>query len=179
MGIECLILDRAQTADGSIDLDQLAGQRLKSPEFGDLRLGLAHGCRGGEIPGSGFAADLLGELKVRTMSGVVRFGAVTPRFSAAAGGAGDGARLEVAEYGDLPKECGSVVNQGGKWISREVLLLTVFTTLRFEPQRKENPHRVTSMSRTQPVRVREMKVMGFPDSRGNPPAPERIRYADS
>jgi hypothetical protein len=179
VGIECLILDRAQTADGSIDLDQFAGQRLKSPEFGDLRLGLAHGCRGGEIPGSGFAADLLGELKVRTMSGVVRFGAVTPRFSAAAGGAGDGARLEVAEYGDLPKECGSVVNQGGKWISREVLLLTVFTTLRFEPQRKENPHRVTSMSRTQPVRVREMKVMGFPDSRGNPPAPERIRYADS
>jgi hypothetical protein len=131
------LLQRPQTAERSIDLDQFAGQRLKPPELGDLRFGLAHGCWGGKILRSGLPADLLGELKVRTMSRVIGFGAMTPRFSAAASGAGDGTWLEVAEFGDLSEQRGSVVNQGGKRISHAVLLLTVFRTLRFGPQKRK------------------------------------------
>jgi hypothetical protein len=36
---------------------------------------------------------------------------MTPRFSADSGSTGDGAGLEVAEFRNLPKDCGSVVDQ--------------------------------------------------------------------
>jgi hypothetical protein len=39
---------------------------------------------------------------------------MAPGFSAAADGAGDGARLEVAEFSDLSEQIGAVVKQGQK-----------------------------------------------------------------
>jgi hypothetical protein len=87
---------------------------------------------------------------VRTMSGVIRFGAMTPRFTAAAGGAGDGTGLEVAEFGDLPEERGSGVKKGGKGISHGVLLLTVSHTLRLRPQKKKTD--ILSLPCRAPVR---------------------------
>src|ERR1019366_2103002 len=110
-----------------------------------------HGCWGGKILGGGLTADFLGELKVWTMSGVIRSGAMTPRFSAVARGTGDGTRLKVAEFGDLPEERGSVVNQGGKRISHGVLLLTVCTTLRFRSQKKKT--HIPSLPCRAPVRT--------------------------
>jgi hypothetical protein len=37
-------------------------------------------------------------------------------FSAAAEGAGDGTRLEVAEFRDLPEQREPVVEKRGKWV---------------------------------------------------------------
>lgn len=99
-----------QTADLSIDVDQLTGQRLELAEFGDLALRFPDGRLRGQVLCNGFAVDLLGELGMRAVSGVVGLGAMTPRFSTASGSAGDGAGLEVADFRNLPKNCGSVVD---------------------------------------------------------------------
>jgi hypothetical protein len=69
-----------------------------------------------KILGRCLAANLLGELKVGTMAGVVGSGAMATGFSAAAEGTGDGTRLEVAEFRDLPEQREPVVEKRGKWV---------------------------------------------------------------
>jgi hypothetical protein len=103
-----------RAADLPIEFHQFAGQGLKPAELGNLPFGFAHGWLRREILSLSLSADLLGELKVRTVSSAVRLGAMAPGFSAAADGAGDGARLEVAEFRDLSEQSGAVVKQGQK-----------------------------------------------------------------
>jgi hypothetical protein len=74
----------------------LASQGLKSPEFGDLFFRFAQGGLRRKILGDGFALDLLRELKVRTMSGIIGIGAMAAGFPAAADSAGDRTWLKVA-----------------------------------------------------------------------------------
>jgi hypothetical protein len=57
-------LGRPQAADLPIHVDKLAGQELKSPEFGDLTFRLAQRGLRRKILGDDFPCDLLGELKV-------------------------------------------------------------------------------------------------------------------
>jgi hypothetical protein len=69
-----------------------------------------------KILGRCLAANLLGELRVGTMAGVVGSGTMATGFSAAAEGASDGTRLEVAEFRDLPEQREPVVEKSGKWV---------------------------------------------------------------
>jgi hypothetical protein len=64
------------------------------------------------------------------MAGIVGSGAMAPGFSAAADGTRDGARLEVAELGDLAEQGGAVLDKSGA-------------------TRRESSRFVTSVSRTQ------------------------------
>jgi hypothetical protein len=98
------LFDRTQAADLSVYIDQLAGQGLKSPEFSDLPFGFAQGGLRGKILGDGFSPDLLRELKMWTMSGIIGLGAVAARFSAATDGTGDRTRLKVVQFADLPEQ---------------------------------------------------------------------------
>jgi hypothetical protein len=70
------LFDRTQAADLSIHVDQLAGQGLKSAEFGDLLFRFAQGGLRRKILGSGFPPDLLCELKMRTVSRIIGLGAM-------------------------------------------------------------------------------------------------------
>jgi hypothetical protein len=57
------------------------------------------------------AIDFLGELKMRTVSEVIRFGAMATGIATAPGRTSDGTRLEVAEFGNLLEQSGPVVDQ--------------------------------------------------------------------
>src|SRR6266478_9450720 len=65
----------------------------------------------GQILCDRLALDLLGELKMRAVSGVVGLGAMASGTATAAHGTGDGTRLEVAESGQPLEQRGSVVHQ--------------------------------------------------------------------
>jgi hypothetical protein len=54
--------------------------------------------------------DFLRELKMRTVSGVIGFGAMTRWTTAAPGRIGDGTWLKVSELGNLAEQSGSVVH---------------------------------------------------------------------
>ena len=103
------LLDGPQAADLSIDLDQLARQGLELTELSDFIFRLTDGSRRGQILGNRLALDFLGELKMRAVSGVIGFGAMAHGTATAAGGTGDGTGLEIAEFGNLPEQGGSVV----------------------------------------------------------------------
>jgi hypothetical protein len=107
--------DWPQTADLSIDLDHLAGQGLKSAKPGDLAFRLADRGKRGQTLREGLAVDLSCDLKVRAMPRIVRFGAMAAGITATVKRAGNGARLEVTEFGDLPKQGGALA---GKCIER-------------------------------------------------------------
>jgi hypothetical protein len=123
------LLNWPQTADFSIDFNQLAGQGLKPAELGDLLFGLAHGWLRREILCHCFSANLLRELKVGTMPGIIGLGAMALRFSASAERTGDGTRLEIAEIGDLLDEFESVVKKSRKWVVHGASLLLKYHIL--------------------------------------------------
>jgi len=61
--------------------------------------------------GNRLALDLLGELKMRTVSGVVGSGAMATGTPTTPGSTGDRTRLKVTEFGDLLEQRGSVVDK--------------------------------------------------------------------
>src|SRR5436190_13659326 len=83
------------------------------------------------------AIDLLGDLKMRAVSGIVGLGAMAPGTPAAPGSTGDGTRLKVTEFGDLLKQSGSVVDQSRQRVWHGASRLTVLHTLRIRPQKKK------------------------------------------
>ena len=90
------LLDGPQAADLAIDIDQLAGQGLELAELSDFTFRLTDGGQRGQVLCNRLALDLLGELKMRAVCGVIRFGAMANRTSAAPGRTDDGTWLEVA-----------------------------------------------------------------------------------
>ena len=104
------LLDGPQAADLPIHIDQLAGESLKLTELSDLTFRLTDGCRSGQILRDGFAVDFLRELKMRAVSGVIRFGAMASGTATAPGRTGDGTGLKISEFGDLPEQSRSVVD---------------------------------------------------------------------
>jgi hypothetical protein len=113
-------LEGPQTADLAIDVDQLTGQGLELTELGDLAFRLTDGLERRQVLSNGFTVDLLGELRMGAVTGVVGFGAMALRFSAAPGSIRNGAGLKVAEFGDLPKYGASVVDQGREGVRHGV-----------------------------------------------------------
>src|ERR1035441_3620741 len=95
-----------QTADLSIDIDQLASQGLELAELRNLTFRLTDSRRRGEVLRNGLAIHFLSELKMRAVTGVVGFGAMATGTSAASGKTTDGTRLEVAELGDALEQIG-------------------------------------------------------------------------
>jgi len=104
------LLHGPQAAELPIHIDQLAGESLELTEPGDLTFRLTDGCLSRQILRDGFAVDFLSELKMRAVSGIIGFGAMTSGAAAPPGGTGDGAWLKVCEFGDLPEQRGSVVD---------------------------------------------------------------------
>jgi hypothetical protein len=64
-----------------------------------------------QILGHGLASNLLGELGVGAMAGVVGLGTMTARFSAGTGRTGNRTRLEVTKFGNLLEQCGSFIDE--------------------------------------------------------------------
>src|SRR5437870_2292366 len=131
-------LNRSQTADLSVDFQQLASQRLKPPELSDFRFRLADGCLRREILGHRLSGNFLRELEMRAMPRILGLGAVATRFSAATNGTGDGSWLEITELGDLPEQSESFFDQSGKRVRHGPPCLTVLYALRLRPQKKRN-----------------------------------------
>ena len=104
-------LHGTQAADPTIDIHQLTRQGLESTERSDLTFRLSDGCRRRQILCKRLAVDFLGVLKMRAVSGVIRFGAMAGGTATAPGRTGDGTWLEVAKFGNLPEQSGSVVYQ--------------------------------------------------------------------
>ncbi len=100
-----------QAANLAIDSDQLACQGLELAELRNFTFGFTDGRWRGQILCDRLALDLLGELKMRAVSGVVGLGAMASGTATAAHGTGDGTRLEVAESGQPLEQRGSVVHQ--------------------------------------------------------------------
>jgi hypothetical protein len=96
---------------------------VKLAKLGDLGLRLADGGRRGKILRSSLAADLPRDLKVRARSGIAGPGAMASGFSAAAECTGDGAWLEVAEFGDLAEQLESLVDKSNQWVGHRGLRL--------------------------------------------------------
>jgi hypothetical protein len=117
-------------------MDQLARQSLEFTELSDLDFRLRDGRRRRQILGHRFAIDLLGQLKMRAVTGIVGFGAMATGIPTASGSAGNGTGLEVAELGHLLEHSGSVVDQSRKRIRHGPPSLKVSHTLRTRPQKK-------------------------------------------
>jgi hypothetical protein len=105
------LLHGPQAADLSINVDQLARQGLELAELNDFTFRLTDGCRRWQILCNRLPIDFLGELKMRAVSGVIGFGAMTTGTATAPGRTGDGTRLEVAEFGNLLEQSRSDVDQ--------------------------------------------------------------------
>ena len=73
--------------------------------------GFADGRLRRQVLGNGLTVDFVGELRMGAVSGVLGFGAMTPGLTTASGSVRDGARLEVAEFRNLPEYRGSIVDQ--------------------------------------------------------------------
>jgi hypothetical protein len=142
------LIDGPQTADLSIDVDQLTGQGLELAELGDFVFRLTDGGLRRQVLCNGLAVDLLGELRMGAVPGVVGSGAMAPRFSAAPGSISDGAGLEIAELRNLLENGGSVVDQGREWVRHGVSLSYSIISFKNKGAKKENSRILTSMSRT-------------------------------
>ena len=94
------------------------------------------------------AIDLLGELKMRAVSGIVGFGATATGTPTAPGSTGDGTRLKVTELGDLLKQSGSVVDQSLQRVWHGASLPYSITYFKTQAPKKENPQSITFMSHT-------------------------------
>src|SRR6266571_7205896 len=94
------------------------------------------------------AIDLLGELKMRAVSGVVGFGAMATGTPAAPGSTGDRTRLKVAEFGDLLEQRGSVVDKSRQRVWHGASLPYSITYFKNQALKKENPQSITFMSHT-------------------------------
>src|SRR5258708_27765367 len=105
------LLQGPQAADLTIDIDQLAGQCLELAELSDFTFRLTDGCQRGQILSNRFAIDFLGELRMLAVPRVIGFGAMASGTATAPGRTGDGTRLEVTKFGNLPEQSGSVIHQ--------------------------------------------------------------------
>lgn len=85
---------------------------------------------------------------MRAVSGIAGFGTVTLGLSAAAGSVGDGTRLEVAEFRNLPEYGGSIVNQRREWVGYSASFSYSIIYFKKEGTKKENSRFLTSISRT-------------------------------
>jgi hypothetical protein len=81
----------------------LTRQSLELAEPGDLAFRLTDGGLRRQVLCNGLAVDLLRELGMGAVSGVVGLGTMAARFSAAPGSIRNGARLKIAKLGNLPQ----------------------------------------------------------------------------
>jgi hypothetical protein len=102
-----------------VDLDQFLRQLPETAKLRDFLFRFANRGRGRQGLGDGFAAHLLSELPMRSVSGIVRLSAVAGGLSASSGHIGDGARLKVAELRELLQEIASIVEQIQQRIQQE------------------------------------------------------------
>ena len=73
------------------------------------------------------------------MAGVTRLGAMAAGLSAAADGAGNGAGLEIAEFGNLSQQRGPVTDESGECAHHEASLPYSITYFKKHTTKKENP----------------------------------------
>jgi hypothetical protein len=110
---------------------------LKPAIFGDLTFRFADRGRRGQILRGCPAVNLPGELKMRTMSGIVWFGAMAPRLSATPDCTGDGTWLKVAQFRDIAEQGGAFAGQSRERVDhRGTPFLTVYCTLKNRPQKR-------------------------------------------
>src|SRR5258708_17363750 len=94
------------------------------------------------------AIDVLGELKMRAVSGIVGLGAMAIGTPTTPGSTGDGTRLKVAEFGDLLEQSGSVVDNSRQRVWHGSSLTYSITYFKNQALKKEDPQSITFMSRT-------------------------------
>jgi hypothetical protein len=106
------LLDRAKSADSLVDAHQVLAEFLEPMELGDFVLRLAQRVRIGEGFGHALARDSPGQTELRVVTGVVGFGAMTGRLTAATHYGCDRTGPQVAKAEEIFKEFGSIRFQG-------------------------------------------------------------------
>ena len=95
------LLDRSCLADLFVYIHEGAAQFLVLAERRNLGLRLALCRRAGETLGHCLAVGFIGQARVRRMSRVIVAMAMTRWSAATSSGSSNGARTEVAQFGDL------------------------------------------------------------------------------
>jgi Rieske Fe-S protein len=133
-----LLFDRAQSADPFVDAHQIRAEFLESMELGDLVLGLAQRRRIGKGFRHAFTGDSAGQTKLRIVTGIVGFGAMTGGFTAAPHYGCDRTGSQVAKAKELLQEFGSIRFQRIQGCQAWVFLSERYYTFRKTPQKKKN-----------------------------------------
>jgi hypothetical protein len=94
-------LYRPQPADLFTHLHKGAAQLLIFAELRDFVLSFPHGGRGGQRLADRFALHLVSETQGGAVAGIVRLGALTPRFATATQDSSHRSGTKVAEPGEL------------------------------------------------------------------------------
>jgi hypothetical protein len=102
-----LRLDRAKGTDLFVDAYQVLAEFLEAMELRDLLLRLAQGGRIGKGLGHAFACHSSGQTELWVMTGVIGFGAMAGRFTAAAHNGRDRTGPEITKAEKFFKESGS------------------------------------------------------------------------
>jgi hypothetical protein len=101
-----LSLHRTKLTDFLVGGDQLRTGLLEAMKLGDLLLRFAKSVRVGKGFGDGLTRHSAGEAELGIMAGVMGFGAVAGRFTAAANDSGNGAGAQIASAEEILKEFG-------------------------------------------------------------------------
>jgi hypothetical protein len=153
-----LLLNGAESADSFVYAHQVLAEFLEPMELGDFVLRLAQRSGIGEGFSHAFASDSPGQTELRVVTGVVGFGAMAGRLTAATQYGCDRAGPQVAEAKELTKEFRSIRFQSSEGV-RHGFLSERYYTFRKVQQKKKNGPSATCMSRTPdtlPARFRLM-----------------------
>jgi hypothetical protein len=107
-----LLLDRAKLADFFVDADQVFAKLLETMELRDLLLSFAKRGRIGKGLSHGPAGLSASEAELGIMTGIVGFGAMTRRFTAAPDYGSNRTGPKIAQAEELLQEFGSTSFQG-------------------------------------------------------------------
>jgi hypothetical protein len=108
-----------------VDLDQFLRQRLKAAKLGDFLFCFAHGAERRQGLSNRLACDLLRELMMGTMPGMVGLSTMAVGLATASGHGGNGTRLKVTELRKFPQEMATAVEQFGQRLGHEALQVMI------------------------------------------------------
>jgi hypothetical protein len=113
-------------------------------ELGDLLLGLTQRRGSGERLGHAFSRHTSGQTELRIVTGIVQFGAMAGRFTAAAHYSSDGTGPQVAQSKEFIEKFGAVGFEDIQSFGHG--FLSERFTLRPVPQKKESAQYRTSVA---------------------------------
>jgi hypothetical protein len=108
-----ILLYRPQTADLFVNLHKTTTQFPILTELADLLPGFSYGGLGGKSLADSFSLNLAGESQGRTVTSILRLGAVAGGFATATNDPCNGAGTKVIETSELGHQIGTLLFQSG------------------------------------------------------------------